>query len=139
MVNTVDLLTKVTKSVVIHGFDFTEALEHTLKQCSMLGKHSGIIHFTPHCITRYIWAHKDYQPWGQRLPLQCSQCGILNPWTIAYLKEQQCYGVECKNLSCGVIGGRTLYECHSFTVAHPDGSTLLSVGKDYGWLKATVK
>jgi len=133
-VNTVDLLTKVTKSVVIHGFNFTEALEHTLKQCPALGKHSGLIHLTPGCVTRYIWAHREYQPWGTRLPLQCPQCGVLNSWSLAYLKSGG-YKVECKNEDCGKIGGKRERERHSLQVLRPEGSILLNVGKEGGWLK----
>ena len=43
-VNTVDLLMKVTKSVVIYRFEFSQALEHSLKQCTTLGRHTYLHH-----------------------------------------------------------------------------------------------
>lgn len=111
--NTVNLLTNVTKSVVIHGFDFTEALEHALKQSHTLGKHTGIVHLTPYHVMQYVWAHKDYQHWGAKIALQCPQCGIVNPWTKVYMVEQT-YGVECKNVDCGRMGGGPVREPYSF-------------------------
>jgi hypothetical protein len=135
--NTVELLTKVTKSVVIHGFKFTEALEHALKQCLILGKHTAVIHITPQYVTKYLWAHKKYQPWGVKLSLQCSQCGILNPWLLAFVGDTQAYGVECKNPCCG-RDSNPQKQPKFFTVLRPEGSILLSCNKEAGWLKKTV-
>jgi hypothetical protein len=137
--NTVGLLADVTKSTVIHGFDFTAALEHALKQSHTLGKHSNIIHLTPHSITQYLWAHKDYQPWGRKLAVQCPQCGILNPWISIYLPAEQAYSFECRNEGCGKIKGRMVKERHSFMVPRPDNSAMFQLGKDCGWLKSAVE
>ena len=131
-----DLLTNVTKSVVIHGFGFTEALEHTLKQCLTLGKHTSIVHFKPHCVMQYVWAHKDYQPWGHTLPLQCPQCGILNPWTLVYMAggyDVKCKNEACRDMSSGIHGGR-----YSFRVDRPEDSVLVQAGKDSGWLRVAM-
>lgn len=138
-VNTVELLTKVTKSVVIHGFSFTEALEHALKHSFMLGKHSNVFHFTPEHVTQYLWAHKDYQPWGTLLPLQCPQCGILNGWTVTFLRHNHGYGIECSNGSCGKVNGKKLTERISFEAPRPDFSDLINVGKDAAWMKMVAK
>lgn len=142
-VNTVDLLTKVTKSVVIHGFGFTEALEHSLKQCSTLGRHTGIIHFAHHTITKYLWAHRDYQPWGQTLPLQCPQCGVLDPWVSVFVKHTQGYRLECNNKDCGKVDGRMLKEPYAFQVMCPADAIILRVGREHGgcasgWMKLTI-
>ena len=101
-VNTALLLANLTKSLVVEGFEFTTALEHGLKENSMLRKHSGVIHLAPNNITRYVWAHKEYQPWGEKIPAQCPQCGLLNPWEIASLGKGD-YGIECKNKDCGAV------------------------------------
>jgi hypothetical protein len=100
-----------------------------------LGRHTGILHFTPQCVMQYEWAHKEYKPWGYTLPLQCPQCGILNPWSLAYLNDG--YAVECKNEDCRDVGGRTGHR-YSLRVTRPAGSVLLNAGKDSGWLR-TVK
>lgn len=42
-------------------------------------------------ITQYLWAHRDYQPWGQTLLLQCPQCRVINPWISAFVKHIQGY------------------------------------------------
>lgn len=135
-----DLLPKVTKSIIIHGFNFAPALEHALKQCLTLGRHTNIIHLTPHCVTRYLWAHRDYQPWGRKLPLQCPQCGILNPWVSTFVRVIDGYRFECKNPSCGVVDGRMVKEREQFQVGRPQDSILLSTGRESGgaasgWLK----
>jgi hypothetical protein len=59
-VNTVDLFTKVTKSVVINGFDFISALEHTLKQCLTLGRHTNVVHIHPFVVLRQLWLHSGF-------------------------------------------------------------------------------
>lgn len=139
-VNTVDLFTKVTKSVIINGFKFIPALEHTLRQCLTLGRHTNIIHIYPQGVTRYIWAHRDYQPWGLRLPLQCQQCGILNPWVSTFLRAIDGYRLECKNPNCGIVGGRRVNQPSVLQVEKPKGGELLSTGRESkgsasGWLK----
>ncbi|KAG8215296.1 hypothetical protein J3R82DRAFT_8885 [Butyriboletus roseoflavus] len=122
--NTMDLLMKVTKSVIIHSFEFSQALEHFLKQCMTLGRHTSIIHFVKHII-KYSWAHWDYQLWGQTLPLQCPQCGILDPWASVLVKQIQGYRLECKNQDCG------------------KADVILSAGREHGgcasrWLKLII-
>lgn len=133
---------KVTKSVIIHSFEFSQALEHSLKQCITLERHISIIHFVEHII-KYFWTHWDYQPWGQILPLQCPQCGILDPWALVFVKQIQGYRLECKNQDCGKADGKTLKEPYSFQVVRPLDSVILSAGREHGgcasgWLKLII-
>jgi hypothetical protein len=139
-VNTTDLLTKVTKSVIINGFDFSPALEHALKHSPTLGRHTNVLHFSSDAVTHYIWAHKDYQPWGKTSPLQCPQCGILDPWKLTFVKQIDGYRLECKNPGCGVVDGRRVGKMWAFIVHRPQGCKLLPAGKQSngggsGWLK----
>lgn len=139
MVNTVDILTKVTRSVVVHSYNFTSALEHTLKQCLTLGKHTNVLHFHSDSVTYYLWAHRDYQPWGKRLPLQCPQCGILDPWVSTMVKEINGYNLRCKNPQCGKDGNP-----YAFQVSRPADSTIIQTGRESGgvasgWLKLTTR
>ena len=138
-INTIDLLTKVTKSVVIHGFEFVKALEHTLKQCFVMGRHTGLVHITPDSATKYAWAHKDRQPWGTPSPLQCPSCGILNCWTSVYENagdDLKSYTMECMNKKCSYQGSRRVGDPFSFHAVLPEGSTTLGKPKDDGvWLK----
>jgi hypothetical protein len=138
-VNTVDLLPQLTKSVVIHGFEFSKALDHNLKSCSSLGVHTNVVHFTPDKITMYRWAHRSYQPWGTKLSLQCRQCGALNPWGAVPYKNNnsQGYRIECRNGDCGKVDGRTEKEPWAFQVERPKDSELIVVNKaaSSGWLK----
>lgn len=145
-VNTVDLLPKVIKSTIIHGFPFDKALEDGLRQCPSLGKHTNVVHFTPHSVIKYLWAHKKYQPYGRQIPIQCPQCGILDPWSPAHLNfpdGRSGYQLECKNAGCGMYNGRKINDRHSITVAQPPKSTLFSSMKDSrgavaGWLQVPV-
>lgn len=135
-VNTVGLLTHVTKSMVIHGFAFTPALENALKECLTLGKHTGIIHFTPRSATKYLRAHKEMQPWGHKLPLQCPQCCRLNAWTLVFLEIG--YQIECKHQDCGEIGGRRVARPFSFPAPRPQDFELLGTGTSK-WLKFSAE
>ena len=142
-VNTVDILTKVTKSVVLHSYQFTSALEHTLKQCLTLGKHTNLLHFHSDSVTYYLWAHRDYQPWGKRLPLQCPQCGILNPWASTFMKDVDGYKLECKNSNCGKVDGRRVKDRFVLQVLRPANSIIIPTGRESGgaasgWLKLTT-
>jgi hypothetical protein len=138
-VRTAELLTNLTESVIIEGYNFTEALEHNIKECLSLGKHTNVIHLTLTSITRYLWAHKEYQPWGQRLSLQCPQCGILNPWETTFSQRIPGYSVGCKNDSCGKEYGTMRVEPHSFIVPKPTDCALLKQYEGAGWMKAPLK
>jgi hypothetical protein len=128
-----NLLMEVTKSVIIHGFEFAESLEHVLKESSALGRHTNILHFTPFRVTKYLWAHKEYQPWGFKLPLQCEQCGILQPWKTCHLTRS--YDIECKNDRCGRSTGSGRIK---FTIDKPAIKGEIKVEKDSRWLKLAV-
>ncbi|KAG6377670.1 hypothetical protein JVT61DRAFT_14436 [Boletus reticuloceps] len=130
-VKTIDLLMQVTKSVVLHDFKFTEALEHALRNASALGKHSAIIHIASK-VTKYVWSHKDYQPWGTMLPLQCPQCGVLSSWCSVYMPGGLGgYRFQCKGKTCGWVQDKKAIEPHQIEVPRPPEAVLL----DDGWLK----
>jgi hypothetical protein len=138
-VNTVDLITKVIKSTIIHGFEFSKALQEVLRQCPALGRHTNVYHFAPPSIIKYLWAHKEYQPYGVPCPVQCPQCGILKPWVIIRAKTPQSdgYNLECRNGRCGMVGNMRVKLPYGFRARRPPGSTLLSTAKDGGWLQLT--
>lgn len=126
---------KLTKEVVIHGFPFANALVHLLGQSLTLGKHTNVLHFSRKSVTKYLWAHKSYQPWGKRLALQCPWCGALNPWLVVFVGEgdRQGYRVECANVDCGGnSSGR-----YSYYIWRPAGVSMIGVGRDGGWLILT--
>ena len=62
---------------MIHGFDFTHSLEHVLRESTYLGMHTGIVHFSLgdqedaniSKVVKYVWVHRNYQPWGVELPM----------------------------------------------------------------------
>jgi hypothetical protein len=135
--NTAHLLMEVTKAVAIHGFDFPKALDHCIQECSALGKHTGIIHFSPHSATKYLYASKKTQPWGKKLMLQCPQCGVLNPWKVAFIQNQG-YALECRSRNCGVKDGKRHVERFGFHITRPDNATFLVGSRKAGWLKIKI-
>jgi hypothetical protein len=135
MVQTANLLSGLTRSVVTHGFGFVESLEEQLRHCFKLGRHTNVVHFTSEHVTKYLWAHKDYQPWGFKLYLQCPQCGILKPWESA-VHVPNGYRYVCKNRECGHAMGTQPY---NFKVDRPEetGSHIVVTG-DSRWLKVKM-
>lgn len=132
---------KLTKSVVIHGFQFRDALKHSIKLCPLLGKHTGVVHITRPVVEKYMWGHKVIQPWGERLPLQCPKCGVLDPWQKPVFNKSNVnsplpsYGVECKNPDCGKLANTV--ERYSFLITRPAECELLGSG-DSMWLRVTL-
>jgi hypothetical protein len=106
--NVIDFVTKLTKLVVIHGYHFRPALDHCIRHYQMMGKHTGVIHITGTKVEKYMWGHKMIQPWGEKLSLQCYQCGVLNPWSITCIKGDRnrpgYYSMECKMPTAGRQG-----------------------------------
>ena len=97
----------------------------------MLRKHSAVIHLAPDKVMRYVWTHKDYQPWGTKLAAQCLWCGSLNPWEIVSVGNGN-YGAECKNLRCrGGDSGKP----YSFPISRRAGGELLTSSGHGSWLK----
>jgi hypothetical protein len=47
-----------------------------------LGAHTDIYVYSGDRIFRYCWSHPTVRPFGNPLPLQCSDCGILTPWSL---------------------------------------------------------
>lgn len=140
--NTTDFVAKVFKWVVIHGYTFENALEKSINDCSSMGKHTGVVHLTPGSVTKFIWAHKEIQPWGEKLPLQCPQCGVLEKWISITLNDPPGYLFRCVNVNCGKEGGKAdgkrVSEGHEFHVLRPKHATLLSSGGGAGWLKVVI-
>ncbi|KIM50695.1 hypothetical protein SCLCIDRAFT_144838, partial [Scleroderma citrinum Foug A] len=76
----------LTRLVVIYEFQFTEAIEKVLTESPLLDMHTGVVHLAwresadgadPLKGCKYIWMHRDCQPWGQTLPIQCPKCGTV--------------------------------------------------------------
>ena len=136
-VNTVELIMKLCKQIVIFGEEFSSALTQSLKECMTVGKHTNIVHLGVGSAHRYIWAHKTYQPWGKKLPLQCPQCGKLKPWEVVYIQKDKSYRAECKNGRCGYVGGRKEKEASQIWVPYPHGSESIRVGEAC-WLEFPI-
>ena len=144
--NIAEALMRVTKSVVIHGFEFTQALEHVLKESAHLGMHTGIVHFSladPKDtnmlnVVKYVWAHRDYQPWGVKLPMQCPQCGTVQKWASVQIQGNG-YRYECVYEECGYDNTRRAWP-YTITVERPKDATLIkSHCSPGGWMKANYE
>jgi hypothetical protein len=144
MVNIAKLLSCITKSVVIHGFDFTKVLEHVLLESSMLGMHTADLHFSTAGegldmkTMRYVWTHWEYQPWGQLLPLQCLQCGTVQKWCLIQIRGGG-YKYECRYGKCGYKGDQRQSPAYALTINHPEGGTMLpQCSRNGAWMKTVI-
>lgn len=135
---TAELLMRLTRGTVIHGYQFIKCLEESLQEVGELGRHSSILHFHQGTTTRYTWAHKNIQPWGKRNPVQCPVCGIFQKWEGVYMSNGD-YLFKCKNLVCGDQGGEVARYC--FLVKRPPSTTIILHNKrqtPWAWLKVVV-
>lgn len=75
------------------------------------------------------------------LPLQCSQCEILDLWTFIFDKDDKSYRFKCKNQGCRRAGnknGRRLEPVKSFKVGYLKNSMMLKITEDARWLKLII-
>jgi hypothetical protein len=133
--------------VINYKSDFSHALTTTLKDSASVGRHTNVFHFHSLHFTKYLWAHKAYQPWGVKLPVQCPRCGIFKPWnepTSSTGNDGSIgYTFNCKNLQCDKPDGTKMQSPHSIYVTRPLRSDLIKVTKENGgtgsgWLRIPV-
>ncbi|KAF8125373.1 hypothetical protein EV363DRAFT_1453937 [Boletus edulis] len=66
----------LTESVVIRGHSFDDAVPIALANSNELKRHSGVYTLLLSTdrklvnTTKYLWAHRDYRPWGKDVPIQ---------------------------------------------------------------------
>jgi len=147
MCNIAELLMRITKLIVIHGFIFTVALEHVLKESTTLGMHTGIVHFflgnsgdgkSVFQVTKYVWMHQDCQPWGQPLPIQCPECGAHQKWLSVQHRDGS-YSFECGYRRCGYDGDNHKKPTHSWRVKRPEGAVMMKChGSHSAWMQWSV-
>ena len=135
-------LARLTKLNAIHGFGFEEALERAIGESAHLGMHTDVVHIAvmpgsiehPSAIkvSCYKWAHRDFKPWGHRLPIQCPQCGTIQKWRRLTLQDLS-YRFECGYERCGA-GERGSYW---LMVRRPEPLAVVPFGKGSGscWIK----
>jgi len=134
-----DLVKDIIKSVLIHDFAFEDALESSIWYHSYtVGKQTNILHFSGLSVQKYVWAHQEIQPWGNRIPLQCPQCGALNTFMfLTHHQETQSYLVGCSYRDCRV-GPAGRQDRVEFQYSFPEGSKFMKCAKKHGWLKQNV-
>ncbi|KAF8122330.1 hypothetical protein EV363DRAFT_1405026 [Boletus edulis] len=72
----------LTESVVIRGHSFDDAVPIALANSNELKRHSGVYTLLLSTdrklvnTTKYLWAHRDYRPWGKDVPIQKSGIGF---------------------------------------------------------------
>ncbi|KAF9241130.1 hypothetical protein BU15DRAFT_61086 [Melanogaster broomeanus] len=103
----------LTEAIVIEGHNATDAVPHALGNSHRLGKHSAVYLMTLAAslptetstdalvdVTKYVWSHQDYRPWGQPLPTQCNVCGSAQRWARKVCKDGG-YEFRCRYEFCG--------------------------------------
>ncbi|KAG1736823.1 hypothetical protein EDD22DRAFT_852207 [Suillus occidentalis] len=97
------LLLAFCELVLIQRVSIQQVFSNMLGQSYKLSRHSDIFLLLKHGINsvgvfKYCWTHSLLCPWGNFLPLQCPDCGLVDAWTSAnYQKE---YSFECKGENC---------------------------------------
>ncbi|KAI6047237.1 hypothetical protein EDC04DRAFT_2597448 [Pisolithus marmoratus] len=144
---TSNLVTGLVKCVYVHNFPTCTTMPEVLGESTHLGGHSSILLFmvnftdSGHLLThtKYSWGHRDICPWGNVLPIQCSQCGIVQvQWKqvkapgksggldgVEVDSEEPSVYFQCANEACGQPGGQQA----SIAVVKPKGIKTLNPGK----------
>ena len=138
-ITTSELLMMLTRNVIINGFKFTQTLKFLLQDMSELGRHTSIIHFTSEGMTQYMWTHRDIQPWGEHLPVQCFKCSIIQKW-VSISQEPGSYAYECSNDHCRWVGNRKVGKQLKFVKMCPEGVAFLHKNRAHMslWMKVSV-
>ena len=133
------LLMKLSRNMLVHQIGFAVALKHLLQDESELGMHTRMVHITPNVVMCYIWSHRDIQPWGKSIPMQCPTCVIMQKWTSIWLPSAT-YLFECINDTCSWNGKQKVAERYQFEVIQPEGVELLHMKKATGvsWMRFVV-
>ncbi|KAG1837482.1 hypothetical protein F4604DRAFT_1692200 [Suillus subluteus] len=107
--------------VLIQCLSMRDAFPDKLGQSYMLGRHSDVFLLVKSSnslgVFKYSWTHSQLRPWGDFLPLQCSECGLVDAWSSA--NHAKIYVFECKGVGCR----------KSFTFSPPTHSRVLTPGK----------
>jgi len=104
-------LVVLTEAVFIEGHCVEEAVKHALGHSNRLGPHSAVYIFTLGKeqggggqsfvdVTKYVWSHVEYRPWGHLLPTQCKTCGCAQQWSRQALQNGT-YVYRCRYELCG--------------------------------------
>ncbi|KAG8213505.1 hypothetical protein J3R82DRAFT_8327 [Butyriboletus roseoflavus] len=135
----------LAEAVFIEEHDLQIAIPHALGNSNKLGLHSGIYVLTRTTgsleITRFFWAHRDFRPWGYRLPVQCLVCGTPQQWQ-RKLGDDFSYTFECRYTRCGQdpVSGEVVQRRGYVEVKKPEGVKTILQGKTRhsGWLSVQV-
>lgn len=138
----------LSESMIIDGQDLDSAMPHALANSSKLGRHSGVYTFCrvdDRLVTkRYVWAHRDFRPWGKALPIQCPVCGTPQRWKRKYVQDDSAsaYTFYCRYKDCGrdPVTGSVSHR-GQIVVRKPEGIQAISLGKNKcsGWLSVVVR
>lgn len=135
--------------MLIEGQDLESAMPRALANSNKLGRHSGVYTFSQVgdqvLTTRYVWADRDFRPWGQTLPAQCPVCGSPQRWKRKYrpgADESAMYEFSCRYMDCGkdLVTGLMLSPRGHIVVRKPQGVKFvpLTKGNCSGWLSVVI-
>ena len=133
------------EAVFIEQHDVETAVPNALGHSNKLGQHSGVYLLTRATnslkITKYLWAHRDFQPWGCILPLQCPFCGTPQQWECK-MATDHLYTFKCRYRKCGLDPktGKKVRPRGKIVITKPEGARVISQGKTWvsGWLSFDV-
>lgn len=115
LASTTPYLLSLLDSIIVQGFDVSQAAKFALNDCALLGRHSNIFIFMWRSegqgvqkvekvvVEKLIWTDKFIRPWGEHLPVQCPQCGTMQKWECGSAGKTITY--ECRYPQCGFEKG----------------------------------
>ncbi|KAG1818403.1 hypothetical protein EV424DRAFT_1347668 [Suillus variegatus] len=128
------LLLAFCELVLIQRHSIQQAFPDMLGQSYKLGCHSDVFLLLKHNINsvdvfRYYWTHSHLRPWGNFLPLQCPDCGLVDSWNSA--NHQKEYSFECQTRSHDPRRGHMTmlvsgHQCYTLSVPLPTESQSLT-------------
>jgi hypothetical protein len=122
------LLVDMANRIIVESHQIDHFINDLLKSAPVVARHTSIVHLSAFGnrvkSVQYIWANKFMQPWGKRLPAQCSECLSFRPWD--------------KPVSTGGSDGNVyLFKCRG-TKANGSGcANILTFKKPAGFISAS--
>lgn len=152
LASTTPYLLSLLDSIIVQGFDVSQAAKFALNDCALLGRHSNIFIFMWRSegqgvqkvekvvVEKLIWTDKFIRPWGEHLPVQCPQCGTMQKWECGSAGKTITY--ECRYPQCGFEKGtnKTSLPPKKFVYSIPPHAISLAQGKKgtSSWLQVTL-
>ena len=131
------LFLDLAQKLIVEGFQIDKNFVRIMLGPALIAaRHTSIVHIikngpgsdTPVSSFKYVWAHREMQPWGRPKPAQCSKCKSFRSWGAR---------LPPNNLDGGAFRCEAVIKnqvCHNVFVSARPSNISLQVGD---WIIAT--